>query len=370
MRFNDSVWQHPGRSACVDEAPRCSEKDGSCVCVLRSPPQLAPPPAAPRDILIGYATGVPSHGILRLARALGHYAPSAHLALFVRKADQARLRQLLRDSNISDGAVSLLLGTDADISRGPSATWVEPAVDFDRFIRARSRMVDNVRRRRLNYVATVRYFHIRRFLEAHYTRFDRVIISDVRDIALQADPFRQIKSSRTVYAFTESTRYDSFGGNNFNAVVVRECYGESFLKRISHEKVVCCGVVMGNIDPILGYLSAFEEEFAKVGACGATDTAINVKVLYGHRNTAKWTARVQPSEIAETIHMALPEHWAGAYRIGADGIIYNKNSTPFALIHQPDRLARKERGWLDAYSQQWLAGTALERGSDASSRVR
>ena len=110
---------------------------------------------------------------------------------------------------------------------------------------------------------------------------------------------------------------------------------------------------------MISYLRAFEEEFAKVGPCGATDTAINLKVLYDHlaensmvesnslavrslrrgnasteqqdetpssrhashvrpsHTNLSWTARVLHSEVSETIHMALPSHWAGGYKVQA-----------------------------------------------------
>ena len=143
-------------------------------------------------------------------------------------------------------------------------------------------MVNNIRRQHLNYVATIRFFHIRRFLMAHRHEFDRVIVADTRDIALQADPFAQITAPTSVYAFTESTRYDTMGPKGFNPTVVRECYGDAFLEKIRSDKVVCCGVVMGRAGAVVDYLDAFVAEFHKVGPCGATDTAVNVKVLYDH----------------------------------------------------------------------------------------
>ena len=52
--------------------------------------------------------------------------------------------------------------------------------------RRRRHAHDSVRRQHLNYIATLRYFHFRRFLEGSARRFRRIILADTRDVALQA----------------------------------------------------------------------------------------------------------------------------------------------------------------------------------------
>jgi hypothetical protein len=323
---------------------------------------MPPPTATPRDLFIGYATGAPAPDLVRLARALQHHAPSSMLVLFVREPDRARLQRQM-EAHCNASAVWLLAGSDANISHAPSAAWVEPGVDHGSFLR-RSSMVNNIRRQHLNYVATVRYFHVRRFLLEHRHRFARVVMADTRDVALQADPFAQISERRSVYAFTESTYYGSVPGG-FNPTVVRECYGDAFLARILKDKVVNCGVLMGHAGALIGYLDAFVAEFARVGPCAATDTAVNVKVLYEARDSGTpWAARLVHSERAETIHMALPKYWdrnkpldqRNLTRVRAGEVVRNLDAVPYALIHQADRLGSR---WFADYSKRWLKGTGL-----------
>ena len=367
MRFNESVWQPPDRAACGRETPICdpARRSDGCVCVLRAADAPSTgrrgdaavvegtPARAPRDLFIGYATGASAPDVVRLARALQYHAPQSHLALFVHAADRPRLRRCL-EACCNASAVWLLPGSDANISRGPSPRWEEPGVPHAHFLKQRSRAVDNIRRKHLNYVATIRFFHVRRFLVAHRALFDRVIMADTRDVALQADPFAQITLKHSVYAFTESTRYDTFGMHGFNPTVVRECYGSTFLERISKDKVVNCGVLMGYSGAMIGYLNAFVAEFDRVGPCGATDTALNVKVLYDHVGASivdgdetQWSALLQQSEHSATIHMALPRHWESnalpadrlnLTRLRPGDVITNLRHAKYALIHQADRL--------------------------------
>ena len=56
------------------------------------------------DLFLGAATGLPAADVLRLARALAHYSPRSHLALFVRDADRPRLALLLRACGVAQAS--------------------------------------------------------------------------------------------------------------------------------------------------------------------------------------------------------------------------------------------------------------------------
>ena len=129
-----------------------------------------------------------------------------------------------------------------------------------------------------------RYVYQAKWLSDNSNRYDRVIMSDIRDIALYSDPFEQLLVNATdptigVQVYTEIYKYKT---EVHNQRWIRACYGESYLKKIENESVTCCGVIAGTTKALLDYLHAFLDEYKVKAGCHhvGADTAVHVKIIH------------------------------------------------------------------------------------------
>ena len=183
-----------------------------------------------------------------------------------------------------------------------------------------------------------RYKHISGWLQEHAHLYNRVIMTDTRDIALFDDPFPQIQNE-PIQAFTEvvTYKYDHW----YNQGWVRNCYGQEFLDSIMDELVTCCGVIAGTAQGMLDYLAAFEVQMQRKKGCDpvGTDTAIHVWIIHKELKGAK----IVDSETAIIRHAPKwgPESDKQLLQSSAKyderGRLLNNLGKPFALIHQLDR---------------------------------
>lgn len=181
-----------------------------------------------------------------------------------------------------------------------------------------------------------RYIYTAKWLTEHQKEYERVIMSDVRDIALYGDPFEQVpissNSSSGVQAYTELLTYRQEA--SWNQPWVRSCYGDEFLESIMDEKITCCGLISGTIDGMLDYLHAFLEQLKGKFDCNShgADTAIHVWIIH----KVLPNVRIVDSEHSLIRHHPSPEQLKELFDPVTGGM-YNSDGRPYAVIHQFDR---------------------------------
>jgi hypothetical protein len=180
-------------------------------------------------------------------------------------------------------------------------------------------------------LAFVRYLHAQDFLERNRGKYANVLLTDVRDVVFQDDPFRDPLPSDIV-AFLETANM-LIGVEPMNTGWIRENYGEAMVARLSGKRTSCCGTVMGTSEGMETYLEAFEAEMMSLPsvAHGADTSVHNVLVHEGLKE-----------------RVSLVENLAGAVgTIGADlsnqlsldpkGLVVNPRGVPVPVLHQYDR---------------------------------
>ena len=106
----------------------------------------------------------------------------------------------------------------------------------------------------------LRYFLYRDWLASCGRTYDRILISDVRDVVFQLDPF----------AFdwpnglncTLEDRSVTVGGCPFNSHWVREHLGADALARIADKPIACSGTSVADHDSMLEYLGLMTDRLA------------------------------------------------------------------------------------------------------------
>lgn len=290
----------------------------------------------PKDALVGYATGYSFPDIYRQVHAFSTVTSSnQYIVLFVTLSDTEK--QSLTD--MFDRCI--LIHPDEILTQHDSYNGVA------------LKDIENI--------AYTRFFVIAKWARLNQHVYTKLIVSDIRDIAIFSDPFVQINSLQPeVQVFTEvvTYQYDRW----YNQPWVRDCYGQAFLNEIISTKVTCVGVIAGTTAEINQYLAAWIEEYKKKGTCHAagTDTAIHVwivqKVLQNARIVDSETALIRHApkwggDAEEQLRKDTTIHYDNANRM------LNANGQAYAIIHQLDRFADLWNPYIHAHRQPVKANT-------------
>lgn len=109
---------------------------------------------------------------------------------------------------------------------------------------------------------TSRYLHYLDFLSRLEHRYERIVLSDVKDVVFQRDP-SLAPAPAPLNFYLESSRY-SIGAERQNAAWIRQLYGEDALARISACPISCSGTTIGEHRAIFAYLELLVAEMNRV----------------------------------------------------------------------------------------------------------
>jgi hypothetical protein len=130
------------------------------------------------------------------------------------------------------------------------------------FVRVSDTLPFSIERRRLvkawlgrtfHHVACSRYFFYLSFLSRHARDYDRVLLTDVRDVIFQGDPFAQPAAAPLEFFLEHRTARIS--ADYGNSAWVRNTCGEAAFAQIADRRISCSGVTYGTTDGMLAYLA-------------------------------------------------------------------------------------------------------------------
>jgi hypothetical protein len=180
-----------------------------------------------------------------------------------------------------------------------------------------------------------RYAIYLNYLRKRLSRYDQVMMSDVRDVLFQKNPFDGITSPQCHF-YLEAAPH-TIGEDPTNSRWVRGCFTEAEADKLAGCRISCSGITIGGTDAIVAYL---EKMVAKVRAMPwriyrrighgydqaihnylvHLDPAINGIVVENNRHIA--TMALEPR---------------AAYRLDHDGRIHGTDGRLFPICHQYDR---------------------------------
>jgi hypothetical protein len=155
-----------------------------------------------------------------------------------------------------------------------------------------------------------------------------VMVTDIRDVLFQDDPFRGGVGRLEVFAEEPPA---TIGGQQANSDWIRELYGPAVLAEMADKPISCSGTVFGDRESILHYLSEMRQEsFWRRQPLTAHDQGIH--------NYLVWSGRLEPVTLVangegRVLSMALMP----SFRRDHDGYLLNRDGTRPAVVHQYDR---------------------------------
>jgi len=94
------------------------------------------------------------------------------------------------------------------------------------------------------------------FLSRQHDRYDRVMLTDIRDVVFQSDPFAGLGDVSIIFAREPVLIREC----PINTAWVRDAYGEAVYDNIKDYWASCAGTTVGTTSGILEYLAAMTDE--------------------------------------------------------------------------------------------------------------
>jgi hypothetical protein len=223
-----------------------------------------------------------------------------------------------------------------------------------------------------------RYYVFQEWLK-DYSSNARVMISDVRDVYFQANPFENvalqesITSGYDLLVFEEGladtsenftwTHPDKW---NFNRGWLLACWGEDALKQASAYAVSCSGVTMGTQTGIASYLQAMAAEMTERSLLrdesncpGSVDPECDCRtggIDQGYHNFVLTSGKLGSLRVKRFARGAGPVNTVGAMcsneegnvphalPLDKDGQVLDRDGSKSAVVHQYDRCTFP-KGW-------------------------
>lgn len=190
-----------------------------------------------------------------------------------------------------------------------------------------------------------RFLRFYRFVKMHPHEF--VLLSDVRDVLFQNDPFTHLPD--TGLAVSIETRSYSIATESHNAEWVRRVYGQPMLAEIGANRVSCVGVTFGDGPAISNYLKLMTDEMLRMSpkraGIGGADTAIH--------NMLIWTNRLGRVHLLEPLASAVATLNGideARIRLGPGSKLLNVDGSEASVLHQYDRVPGLRRKLLRTLS--------------------
>jgi hypothetical protein len=177
-----------------------------------------------------------------------------------------------------------------------------------------------------------RFIHFLDFLERH--DYGRVLVTDVRDVLFQGDPF--VDLPRHGLAVSMEDPQFRIGTESFNAGWVRAAFGEAMLRRLAECRVSCSGVTYGDRAVMLRYLVQMVDEILSLGLAASGRSGVD----QGVHNVLLWTGRL--GVVTELATLGGPVATLGGvcerpWRLDPDGKLLNRDGSMVSVVHQYDR---------------------------------
>lgn len=179
-------------------------------------------------------------------------------------------------------------------------------------------------------VQASRFFHYRDFLTLNRERYEWVMLTDVRDVIFQADPFRH-NLVNGLHVFEEYPNI-SLGDQEANRNWIRSLYGENELKKLEKCPIICSGVTMGSISEMIDYLDAMCNELAKKSGPVGFDQGVHNFLI---RNGVIRNLHIHEFNEGPVVHVGIAPR--EVLSLSQDNQLIDKYSRLIPVVHQYDR---------------------------------
>lgn len=178
----------------------------------------------------------------------------------------------------------------------------------------------------------VRFLLARNFLLAH-PEYSQVMLTDVRDVVFQRDPFEWMQGRKGVFCF-EEMQGRTIGECKSNSRMVREVFGEKGWTEMRNCQISCAGVTFGTRVELLEYLERFLDlslDALSLRPCSGSDQGVHNWIVHFEK---LGNLTLLDNEGPVFTMGCVPHEFI---RVNAAGEVVNRQSDVYSVLHQYDR---------------------------------
>jgi hypothetical protein len=307
-------------------------------------------PCVRRNLVLGMAWGLQLEDLQLFSKSLRRVAPTADIVLLAKDASPAAQQlaaaeriQLLPLTNCYYGLCKSAAKRNPKESRKRIRNYLGiklvnaamlMAYPFVRlgYTRDECRELHREISKLIVHTYSSRFVQYLDFLRNQSAVYDKVMLTDVRDVCFQTDPFARIPDNQ-LWMFQEEGPH-TLGSEGRNRRWVEATFGKKVLRQIAHNHILCAGITIGSFKNILGYLEAMAPELLSRSPVYIPDQAIHNAMAY--------------TGAFEHLHPVIVKNGDGPvltvgmmkeaqFKWNAAGQLVNAAGEPYAVIHQFDR---------------------------------
>ena len=212
-----------------------------------------------------------------------------------------------------------------------------PGLGVGRYLKSRGVDVIRVFQTR----SFTRSVHARRYaiylgyLRARLSRYDQVMMSDVRDVVFQRNPFDGIASPKCHFYLESAAR--TIGEDQTNARWVRGCFSAEEAELLAPCRISCSGITIGGTAAIVAYLERMAARIRGVS------WRVYRQIGHGydqaiHNYLVHLDSEIDGIVVENNQHIATMALEPRAfYRLDRESLIYGPGDHLFPICHQYDR---------------------------------
>lgn len=198
------------------------------------------------------------------------------------------------------------------------------------------------------------------FLSEVADKYENVMLSDIRDVIFQKDPFDfSIGSKLCCFGEKEGAK---LGEDAFNAQWIEGAFDKSALEKLSDRQIMCAGVTIGPLPAVIDYLDKMIDlilhapgKLWELPFLGGIDQGVHNYLIY---NLLQPKISIFENNNGPVLTLALED----SVLVNKRGQIINKNGDVPNVVHQYDRhwkIARRYFGLRllleDSYARAWTS---------------
>lgn len=181
-------------------------------------------------------------------------------------------------------------------------------------------------------IMSLRFLYYQDWLSRHAAEYDKVFVTDLKDVVFQEDPFPFL-SNQEVQFFLENQKIGSL--NDSNRKWLDKIYSPVKSQFLNNMTISCAGTILGDSESMNAYLIDMRKEV--ISAKGilnyGEDQAMHNMIL--RREHASFQRHAVPNaEGAVLTVLNTPET---EYTLGANDLVLNKAGVVIPVLHTYDR---------------------------------
>ena len=301
-----------------------------------------PQPDSPRFLILGTAKGYRWEQVEPFLMSWRATCPHASLVLLIDETSSPEFRKRLEDSGAGYFLLPRLWTERSRLIRrillsfhaAPLHRWLANRIGDP----LKAAPNDILKWRRLaaefHHIGCSRFFSYLAYLEAHSQEFSHVLLTDVRDVIFQADPFAHAPAAGLVLAL--ETQGATLLAQTTNSRWLDYAYGRGRWMAFGDRRVSCAGTTLGTAPAIREYLTRMSAEIIRltprlVGQDGLDQGVHNFLLNMG---------QLPPSRLSENGHGTFATlHGEDPARFRRDDRLrlINDDGSVIPVVHQFDR---------------------------------